>query len=274
MPLSVVDQFLEELGRYLISVNLFNWGEPFVHREVADIVERIHARGIFTQISSNLSVTRPAVLEDVCRAGLDYLMISTSGASQEVNARYHRRGRLSLVAENAQAIVDFKRKHRKSTPVVEWKYLVFKHNAHEVDEARALAARIGVDVFRAVRGGGDEADLVAADEAPSSIIPTRLCHQLWHTIVISADGGIAPCCYLYFKDDDFADLSQESVMAARNSPRYQTARTLFDRTAVATLPPDLQHPCLKCELVHRVPHLQNYLASNPHATQGARTGGP
>lgn len=274
MPLSIVDRLLEEVGDYLISANLFNWGEPFVHREVADIVARIHARGIFTQISSNLSIDRPSALEGVCAAGLDYLMISTSGASQAVNAQYHRRGRLSQVAENARAVVEFKRKNRQSTPIVEWKYLVFKHNAHEVNEARALAARIGVDIFRAVRGGGEESALVEPNEASASTIPTRLCHQLWHTIVVNSDGGIAPCCYLYFKSDDFAELSQGSVMEARNSPRYLLARSLFDPSAVATLPPDLRHPCLKCELVHRVPHLKDYLAANPHAELGARTGGP
>lgn len=274
MPLSVVDRLLEEVGGYLISANLFNWGEPFIHRDIADIVERIHARGIFTQLSSNLSIDRSAALEDVCRAGLDYLMISTSGASQAVNAQYHRRGRLSQVAENARAVVEFKRKNRRATPVVEWKYLVFKHNAHEVSEARALAARIGVDIFRAVRGGGEESALVKPNEAPPSSIPVRFCHQLWQTIVVNSDGGIAPCCYLYFKSDDFAELAQGTVMEARNSSRYLVARSLFDPSAVATLPPDLQHPCLKCQLVHRVPHLKQYLTSNPHAAQQARTGGP
>jgi hypothetical protein len=92
-------------------------------------------------------------------------------------------------------------------------------------------------------------------------------------IVVNADGGVTPCCYLYFKADDFGDLSRGGVMEARNTARHVTARRLFDPRATAGLPRDLRHPCLKCELVHRVPHLREYLASAPHAIQQARTGG-
>lgn len=147
MSLSVVDRLLDELGSYLISVNLFNWGEPFVNPQIAEIVERIHARGIFTQISSNLSVSRQSALLDAARGGLDYLMISTSGATQNVYAQYHRHGRLSVLLDNIRAIVDLKQKHRLRTPIIELKYLMFRHNAHEVEAARARAWR------RCVPGG-------------------------------------------------------------------------------------------------------------------------
>lgn len=274
MDLSAVDRLLEEFGDSLISVNLFNWGEPLLHPQLATIVSRIHDRRVFTQISSNLSGDYKAALEDICRAGLDYLVVSTSGASQEVHELYHRNGRLALVADNIRAIADFKHTHRRRTPVVEWKFLMFKHNAHEVDAARALAKQSGADLFRAVRGGGEESALVDAQQAPSAVIPTRFCHQLWHMIVLNSDGGIAPCCYLYFKEDDFADISPAPLAEMRNNPRYITARRLFDPAAVTSLPRDLQHPCLKCEMVHGAPHLREYLAANPHAALRARTGGP
>jgi hypothetical protein len=93
-------------------------------------------------------------------------------------------------------------------------------------------------------------------------------------IVVNSDASVSPCCYLYFQSDDFADLLLGTAIDARNSPRYLTARRLFDPRAVLDLPTDLQHPCLKCALVHRVPHLRTYLAGNPNAALGARTGGP
>lgn len=274
MPLSVVDHLLEEVGDYLICVGLFNWGEPFLHPRLADIVDRLHSRRIFTHLSTNLSLDKKSALEDVCRAGLDYLVVSTSGASQKIHEQYHRNSQLQVLVDNVRAIAELKRRRHQPTPIVEWKYLMFAHNAHEAAAARALAARAGADLFRIVRGGGEEAAQVDARQAPPSTLPTKLCHQLWHMIVVNADGGVAPCCYLYFKADDFGDLSRGAVMEVRNAPRYVTARRLFDPGATNGLPRDLQHPCLKCELVHRVPHLQEYLAAAPHAIQQARTGGP
>jgi organic radical activating enzyme len=274
MPLSAIDDILYEIGSYLISVNLFNWGEPFVNPQIGEIVERIHARRIFTQISSNLSVSRQSAILDTVRGGLDYLMVSTSGATQNTYSKYHRRGRLAALLDNIRAVTELKKKLRIRAPVVELKYLMFRHNAHEVEAAREQAKKLGVDVFRVVRGGGEAEWLVDSSESAPSMIPTKLCNQLWHTVVINSDATVSPCCYLYFKSDDFGDLSQSTVREARNSPRYVTARKLFDPSLVDKLPPDLEHPCLKCELVHRVPHLQTYLASNPHARVQARTGGP
>lgn len=274
MSIATVDRLLDELGPHLISVNLFNWGEPLVHPEIAEVVRRIHDRGIFTQISSNLSISRQSALLEAARAGLDYLMVSTSGATQRVYERYHRHGRLSVQSDNLRAVIEFRRRHRLKNPIVELKYLMFRHNAHEVEAARARARDIGVDLFRVVRGGGEPEALVDPSDALLSEIPTRVCHQLWHMIVLNSDASVSPCCYLYFRSDDFADLSHGTAMEARNSPRYLTARRLFDAKAVVDLPPDLRHPCLKCELVYRVPHLKAYLAGNPNAALGARTGGP
>ena len=273
MPLSVVDDMLAEIGDYLISANLFNWGEPFVNPQIAEIVERIHAGGVFTQISSNLSISRQSAILDAARAGLDYLMISTSGATQDIYAQYHRHGRLAVLLDNVRAVIDLKKQLRLRTPIVELKYLLFRHNAHEVEAARAQAEELGVDVFRVVAGGGEPEWLVEAPEAAPSVAPTKLCHQLWHVMVVNPDARVSPCCYLYFKEDDFGDLSQSTVREARNSARYVTARKLFDPRAVGELPADLEHPCLKCGLVHGLPHLQDYLAGNPNAAVKSRTGG-
>jgi organic radical activating enzyme len=274
LRLTLVDRLLEEIGDYLISVNLFNWGEPLLHPRISEIVSRFHSRKILTVISSNLSMENQPALEAVCRAGLDYLVVSTSGASQETTGRYHRNSRISTVAENVRFVSKFKRKNHRLTPVIEWKYLLFRHNAHELASARALAAQSGADIFRVVRGGGEPPALVDEHEAAPSTFPSRLCHQLWHMVVLNPDGCIAPCCYLFFKSDDFADLAHDAIPAARNNEFYRTARSLFSPSASIGLRPDLQHPCLKCEIVDRLPHLQAYLAANPNARLQARTGGP
>jgi len=79
---------------------------------------------------------------------------------------------------------------------------------------------------------------------------------------------------MYFKEDDFADGLTGSLLSARNGELFRTARRFFDASAAADLPPDLVHPCLKCELVHGQPHLRSYLAANPNAVKRHRTGGP
>ena len=273
IDVDMVRGLLDELDRDLISANLFNWGEPFLHPRLAEIVSLCHDRGVYTNVSTNLNIRRPDRINDVCDAGLDYLLVSVSGATQPTYEQYHRGGRLELVLENLDRVLTRRRRGNRPGPIVEFKYLVFRHNEHEVSEARSLARRLGVDIFRAEPGGGPPESRGRGRTAPREGVQKSVCHQLWHTAVLDADGGIPPCCYLYFRSDDFAGFEAGRMMDARNNQAFVAARRLFDPGALACLPPNLSHPCLKCHHVHRQPHLKDWLAANPHAAPGHRTGG-
>lgn len=275
IDLAHVQRLLDELGDYLISANLFNWGEPLLHPQLSTIVEMIHQRQIFTQISTNLSLPKQDLLKDLCDAGLDYLTISMSGATQSVYEIHHRRGDAELVWDNIKRLVDYKRKRNKRRPLVEIKFLVFQHNRHELEAARELAAEYGVDIFNWAKGhGAEEVEIKKLNPVQTLESYLTHCHQLYHAVTLNADGGIVGCCYLYYKDDDFGDYARSSFRDIRQNWRFLTARQLFRPSAVGDLAPDMTHPCLKCHVVHKQAHLRSYLAGNPHAVQDHRTGGP
>ena len=139
----------------------------------------IHERRLFTKISSNLSIANKELLTEVCRAGLDYLTVSVGGTSQEVYERYHRGGTLETVLNNIRHVAAYKRKYNSKTPLIEFKYLLFKHNLNEMETARAMAYGLGADIFKCHTGGGpDEATIADADAIRKSpgtqILPSPL----------------------------------------------------------------------------------------------------
>jgi MoaA/NifB/PqqE/SkfB family radical SAM enzyme len=273
IDVDLVKTFLDRYGKYLIAADLFNWGESLLHPRISDIVHLFHERNIFHQISSNLNLKNRSTIERLCDAGLDVLIVSISGTTQDIYEQYHRRGNLSLVIDNLKHLIDYKKRMHLFNPIIELKYLTFKYNAHQVQGALRLAGEIGVDIFRSHIAGGPEEEIIRIDEEKKRLLypgTGGLCCQLWRTIVLNSDGGIAPCCLLYFKDDDFAHIS----CIENTSPRYIEARKMFDKPAAGELASNLQHPCLKCSFVHRQKHLAEYLAANPYAKKGHRTGGP
>ncbi len=273
IDIDLVKTFLDRYGKYLIAADLFNWGESLLHPKIFDIVRLFHERRIFHQISSNLNIKNRSVLEKICDAGLDVLIVSISGTTQDIYERYHRKGDISLVIENLKHLIEYRKNMRRFSPIIELKYLTFKYNVHQVPEAFRLANEIGVDIFRSHIAGGPEEAIIQKDEEKTNLLyhgSGGLCYQLWRTIVLNSDGGIAPCCLLYFKEDDFAHISS----AEKTSRRYIEARNMFNRLAADELDPNLQHPCLKCSIVHRQKHLAERLAANPYAKRGHRTGGP
>lgn len=270
IPLDIMRRFLDEMAPHLVSINLFNWGEPFIHPHIAEIVSMCHQRNLCVTISSNLSVAFTKRILATCEAGLDYLIVSLSGIRQETYARYHKGGHLDRVIANTKAIVEWRKRLGRSRPFIEWKYLLFKHNTGEIQACEALADGLGVDIFRVKTGGGPEEVCVGDDQDPAA----SNCPELWRMAVLSADGGIPGCCYLYWKHDDFGEMSERTVAQVRGGERFVQGRRLFNPEESSLLPPNLDHPCLKCYRVHNQPHLKRFLTENSRAKEGHRTGAP
>jgi hypothetical protein len=75
------------------------------------------------------------------------MVISIDGVTQPVYERFRLNGDLELVFSNIRKLVDAKRRLRKRTPVLAWKFLAFEHNAYEIPLAARMAREIGVNQF-------------------------------------------------------------------------------------------------------------------------------
>ena len=275
IDVSLVESFIEQNAPYLISVNFYNWGEPLLHPKIHEIVRICHDHKVFMSLSTNLNIRNLDILDKVCRAGLDHMVVSCSGATQDVYEIYHRDAKMDTLLAGLKYLKEYKKRNQAKVPIVELHYILFKHNLHQLDAASDLAREYGVTAFRVMDGTGPEEAAIGKRDDPKYILAdVNHCHQLWHLVVLNADGGITPCYYLYYKTDDFGDFSVSDMSQLRNDRSYLMARQLFSPKSAGNLPPDLSHPCLKCEKVHNQKHLLEYLKKNENATQAHRTGGP
>lgn len=248
--------------------NIGNWGEPFLGRQIDTIVQRLHDRGIFTTVSSNLSLECADKLKAVCDAGLDYLIVSIDGASQEVYSQYRRNGRLAMVLENVKRLLEYRAATGRVTPIVEWQFLGFRHNAHEIEVARSIAKGVGFDVFRVITGVARPNEEMTTPHRSDTRARDRYCKQLWHNVVLAVDGRIAPCCYLHSREEDFGSIHELSLAEIRRSSRYVEGRSLFGKETNCS--PSKDHPCLRCEVYTRK---MDWNAESPEGVIGRRFAG-
>src|SRR5262249_19248598 len=110
-------------------------------------------------ISSNFNWPQPVNINDFISSGLDYVTVSLDGVTQESYEQYRVRGDLAEGFDNLRRLVAAKKALNSKTPFVEWQFIVFKHNEHEMAAARKLAAEIGVDLLRFVSPGMQPEDL-------------------------------------------------------------------------------------------------------------------
>jgi MoaA/NifB/PqqE/SkfB family radical SAM enzyme len=266
-PIGILDlrqlrTFLDQTADYLLIANLFNWGESLLHPRAAEIVKLVHERGIFTSISSNLNIGDPHMLEDLCDAGLDHLVVSADGASGATYNAYRRGGDFNLVLSNIRHLVACRKRKRKMSPIIEWQLLAFRHLEPEIAAASCLAEEIGADWFT-VRGAVAPLKYQPADPLLRGRFydGKQHCDFLWYTITLQSDGGISPCCMIYDERDDFGHIERATVREVRNNERYRTARQFF--ASRENTVKDLDHPCLRCPMVHRQKHLAGFFARHP-----------
>ncbi|HXH23158.1 MAG TPA: radical SAM protein [Dehalococcoidia bacterium] len=235
LPMDQYRALLRELGPYAFRVEFYNWGEPLLNKDVFEMVREAKRYGASTVISTNFSVPFDAErAERLVEAGLDVLGVSLDGATQETYEKYRVRGDIRRVLENCRLVRDAKRRLGSVKPRLVWEYHVFEHNVHETEEAKRLAAELEMDI--SIDKGwvvGDDWDTeskFAYFVNPSA----RPCDFLWQRAIVQNDGGVAPCCGTFYKEDDFGSIWEGDGGNRRfrevwNNESFQTARRLFHR---------------------------------------------
>lgn len=262
MSLDCFKNYFDPLADFLFEAYLHNWGESLLNKQVFPMIEYAQSRNVGTNLSSNFSETTKTDLENLIDAGLEYLIVSLDGTSDEAYSQYRIRGRFDNVMSSLAEIIRLRNAKGKKTPVVEWQFIVMKSNEHQIPEAEALAKKIGVDLLRFISVGMpyDTPDRKAVADrwfpvsvegrAYSPEVEQQFgqankpspCFYLYRSTVVNADGGVAPCCVVYKEESDFAKLPAEGFSAATfreiwNNDKYLSARSFYsDKRAPREVP--------------------------------------
>ncbi len=212
MPLERFQKIIDELKPFLIHLTLHNYGESFLHRDIYHMIEYAKKEGIpDVNISTNGHVLDPSRLVD---SGLDEIMISLDGITQETYATYRRGGKLKKVIENVRGLGEEKRKRKSKKPLMELQFIIMKHNQNQMDGFRRLATEFGADrirfkTFNLQMSGPErcergveflptQPEYTRYEDSSGQILKKHLegnrCKWPWERVVINTDGHVVPCC--------------------------------------------------------------------------------
>jgi radical SAM protein with 4Fe4S-binding SPASM domain len=241
-----IDQLAKELW-YLV---FYFQGEPYLNPDFLDMVKYASSKKIYTATSTNAHYLNDANAKRTIESGLDRLIISIDGTTQEVYEQYRVGGNLNKVLEGTKNIVKWKKEMKSKTPFIVFQFLVVKPNEHQIDEVKKLANDIGVDDvwFKT-------AQIYDFENDPNQLIPSidkfsryrktnkarpdgsvgrgyefkgklaNHCWRLWHDPVITWDGLVAPCCFDKDAQHKLGDLKTKSFKEIWNNGEYKKFRT-------------------------------------------------
>lgn len=269
MKLKTFRAVLDCLKPYAFEVSLHNWGEPLANPDIYEMISYAQANNVGTNLSTTLATATHEDLDRIIQSGLEYLVISLNGTSEETYKAYVPRGDFHQALHNLTTLVRRRQELGSRLPFIEWQFLVMRPNEHEMAEAVNMARRIGVDRLRLASAGlpWERFDDRALAEAwmPSDpkywrFNPLKLdrrpflldqpCFYLFRSITVNPEGGVSPCCGLYDEQHDFGNLLTEVLEGLWNNEPYRSARASFARVPKGPVPHTV---CTHCQ-VFRHPH--------------------
>ncbi|RYG05830.1 MAG: radical SAM protein [Chitinophagaceae bacterium] len=239
---------IDQLSKELMYLVFYFQGEPYLNPSFLDMVKYAHDKGIYTATSTNAHYLNEAAAKKTVESGLDRLIISIDGTTQDVYQQYRVGGKLEKVLQGARNIVKWKKELNSKTPFVFFQFLVVKPNEHQVEEIKKLAAEIGVDEVRfktaQIYDYEHGSDLMPTIEKYSRYAPKPdgtfgiknalldHCWRMWHSCVMTWDGRIVPCCFDKDADHQLGTLQDHSFRDVWFSDAYRRFRhTLIQRRA-------------------------------------------
>lgn len=253
---------IDDLKKYLFFLHITNWGEPLVNPELSKMISYANKMNIDTILYTNLTLLKPNTAEELIRSGINEIIVSLDGATEETYLKYRVGGNFKKVLNNLKLLVELKKKF-KSKVVIKWQFIVSSQNEGELDQAKKMAKSLGV-VFYPTPLRIDMG-LEASKNRKQQIMKDRKwfpktnkyqwyslsrftnknrirnCHWLWMKTVVNANGSVSPCCSIWEESKDFGNAYTDGILSVWNNDNYQTARRI-----IRTKRPNKNNVCSNC----------------------------
>ena len=236
-------EVFDKLKRELVQVQLYNWGEPLLNKDIVKIIAYTHKNNVGAEISTNLQVTDDALLEKLIMTGLDRIIISCDGINQDMYEKYRKGGSFDKVVDNIKTLVRIKKQLGKLNPILEVQFIVFSFNEDYIEAAKKFFYKLGVDYVSI-----SNCSLMIEDEWEKYIpllpknkkyqflgdncvlsngvlkkIPMIGCDFFYRQISINPNGDVYPCCGpAYLKNENLGNM--QDYPSLWNSQKYVYAR--------------------------------------------------
>jgi radical SAM superfamily enzyme YgiQ (UPF0313 family)/MoaA/NifB/PqqE/SkfB family radical SAM enzyme len=234
-------KIMDKIGQYLIHIDFCNWGEPLLNKDIYGMIKYAKKHSIDTTVSSNFNNFDEISAEAIILSGLDKLIVSIDGASRETYSKYRSGGDFDKVMNNLKLLLRKKRELKAANPYIIWQFLVFRHNEHEIEDAKRMAGDLGVDSVGITKAFIGNREWIPLNEEYSHYskkeeikgeftsqyfkpLQNNMCNWPWEAIVINSNGSVSPCCSVEDEIDDFGDIFKSPFLEIWNGDKYRQAR--------------------------------------------------
>ena len=229
-------------------VQFYFQGEPLLNKDLPLMIREAHDAGLYTIVSTNAQAMTPELAKALVAAGLDRIIISMDGLTQETYEAYRVGGSLDQCKAALRWLQEAKQKQSSLPPsmggsrgtTIELQVLRLKSNEHEWRAFRKEYKALGADrlVFKTAqlydyRHGHplmpSEPRYRRYEQHADGLWYRKPlgkgCFRVWSGVVIAANGDVLPCCYDKDHAHAYGNLRTASLRELFFGPAARTFRT-------------------------------------------------
>ena len=235
MPRDLWERALSQIKETAWVVQFYFQGEPLLNKDLPLMIREAHDAGLYTIVSTNAQAMTPELANALVAAGLDRIIISMDGLTQESYSAYRVGGSL----DQCKAALRWLQEAKSAGLTIELQVLRLRSNEHEWAAFKKEYKALGADrlVFKTAqlydyrhghplmpsepryRRYEQHADGLWYRKPLS-----KGCFRVWSGVVIAANGDVLPCCYDKDHAHAYGNLRTASLRDLFSGPAARTFR--------------------------------------------------
>ena len=255
MPRDLWERVLSQIKDSAFVIQFYFQGEPLLNKDLPLMIREAHDAGLYTIVSTNAQAMTPELAKALVAAGLDRIIISMDGLTQESYSayrvggsldqckaalRYLREAKSVCQSEGRSVFCQQRGLSGGAGLTIELQVLRLKSNEHEWRAFRKEYKALGADrlVFKTAqlydyRHGHplmpSEPRYRRYEQHEDGLWYRKPlgkgCFRVWSGVVIAANGDVLPCCYDKDHAHAYGNLRTASLRELFTGPAARTFRT-------------------------------------------------
>ncbi len=236
-------KILKSVGNQVFYINYYFQGEPFLHPQFLELIKEAKVNKIYTSTSTNAHFINKEKALEIVKSGLDRLIISIDGLTQETYENYRVHGKLDNVIEASKFLVNAKKELKSKTPHLIFQFLAVKQNEHEIPAVFKLGNEMKIDEVRiksAQLYDYKNGNPLMPDNEKYSRYKRKAdgsyflkyktgdhCWRMWSSSVLTWDGKVVPCCFDKDAQHVLGTVESTDFSSIWKSEKYQSFRKMI-----------------------------------------------
>lgn len=232
MSMDLFTLVLNQVKSHAHTMQFYFQGEPLLNPQLPLMIARAHEEGLFTIVSTNAQALTREIAYALVKSGLNRIIVSIDGFTQESYATYRIGGKLQKALDGLRYLSESCQQLHASI-CIELQVLRLRSNEHEWQWIRHHYRSLGATrlVFKTAQlydykhgnplmtNNLHHSRYRKNDDGTYYLYRSWFrrhwvnfpCYRLWSGCVITTDGYVLPCCYDKAKKYALGSIVKESL---------------------------------------------------------------